>query len=76
MIARTVASFRLLRGRCPSCNSEGAGTRSCRTCLGYEGPFPPSEATRTRWAGRFTQTAHGMAPAQAQPAVGRLSPVR
>jgi hypothetical protein len=76
VLARMLGRIRLFRGRCPSCDSE-TGAAICRTCFGYEGPFPPSEATRTRWAGRFAQTAYETAGAPAaQPAVGELFPAR
>jgi len=70
------ASFRLLRGRCPSCGSEGPTVASCRSCHGYEGPFPPSEATRTRWAGRLAQQAQVAAPPATPHPAAHLSPAR
>jgi hypothetical protein len=56
VLDRMRGNLRLARGRCPSCNSERAHPRTCRTCLGFEGPFPPTEATQARWAGRFART--------------------
>jgi len=76
-VARIVGRIRLLRGRCPSCNSEADAAR-CRTCFGYEGPFPASEATLARWNGRFARiaSAPGNAPPTAQPVAAEPFPAR
>jgi len=55
MIERAVGQLRLARGRCPRCAS--LPQKGCPTCHGYEGPFPPSEATRRRWQARFARAA-------------------
>jgi hypothetical protein len=42
---------RLARGRCPSCASDAP--EGCGVCLGYRGPFPAEDRTRSRWRFRF-----------------------
>lgn len=59
LAASIVGRIRLARGRCPACSSEGSRVAGCATCMGYEGPFPVSEATQRRWAWRFEQRAVG-----------------
>jgi hypothetical protein len=73
-----VGRVRVFRGRCPSCNSEQPQLHGCQTCLGYAGPFPPSEESQRRWSARFERTHHAglqRAP-QGHPARAELAPVR
>jgi len=73
-----VGRVRSLRGRCPSCNSEAPQLHGCQTCLGYAGPFPPSEESLQRWAARFERnrlSGKVQAPV-GRPASAELFPVR
>ena len=73
-VLKTLGQIRQLRGRCPACNSEGPQVHGCGVCMGYEGPFPVSESTQRRWAGRFE--GHAGAAMHAPRASATLSPVR
>lgn len=76
LVLAIVARARLLRGRCPSCNSEGAGVQSCETCLGYAGPFPASQEAQTRWIARYARSHAHSAPQGAARPIANLSLVR
>ena len=52
---RAIHQLRRLRGRCPSCNSNGPALHQCGTCHGYQGPFPASEEMQARWLARSEQ---------------------
>jgi hypothetical protein len=68
---------RSLRGRCPSCNSEGPSLHGCPTCLGYAGPFPASEESQRRWSARFERgQLAGLQRAPHAHPTAELSPVR
>ena len=77
LVLKTVGQFRRIRGRCPACNSEGPRVGSCGVCMGYEGPFPASEATQGRWASRFAHAVDAVEhPHSAPQASATLSSVR
>lgn len=69
---RAVHELRRLRGRCPSCNSIGPAVQQCRTCHGYQGPFPVAEDMQARWLARSERTldaATAVRPAPAAQAI-------
>jgi hypothetical protein len=69
---RLSGRVRLARGRCPGCASDPR-VSSCTICHGYEGPFPPSEASLSRWAARFDAVSQAPDPALRTARVGSLA---